>query len=293
MSIQKECEVLQSVLSKAINLLVEARTNTTRLSSCSISEIKVEISGILDICQEGMSSLEKSLEQVELLQAMLGNIGQSSSEKSAVGDKPQQKDSPDKQAEQKTDTYLDDSRLSVGEKYDWKLDDQDAHNFKDFRHNSTTQDKRNVSQSYGEIYGDKLTTEVLKYETILDPVMKYDSFSQGFDAVYYDKETDAVVIAEFKGQRSSASEAQKKFTWVPNVLRNIAEGNGVYTKASTEEWDLAKLIIEKYEKGDNIRYELFRTKFNEKTRQFYTVLEERKYLSKNSNISQKKQRGKI
>ncbi|MGB5960498.1 MAG: GNAT family N-acetyltransferase [Coleofasciculaceae cyanobacterium] len=87
MSIQKECEVLQSGLSKAMNLLTEARTNTNRLSSCSVSEMEEEISDILDICHEGMSSLQASMEQIQLIQSMMGNGLQSSSDNSSRGDK--------------------------------------------------------------------------------------------------------------------------------------------------------------------------------------------------------------
>lgn len=97
MSIQKECEVVQSGLNKAINLLAEARSNTNRLSSCSVSEMEGEIADILDICHEGMSELQASMEQIQLLQLMIGNGLQNSSDNSSRGDKLQAENLSDSQ----------------------------------------------------------------------------------------------------------------------------------------------------------------------------------------------------
>lgn len=74
MSLQQECDALQSELSKALKFLTEAKTSADKLSDCSFDEIAGLIASILDICHEGVSSLEASQEQIiELLRYLTGN----------------------------------------------------------------------------------------------------------------------------------------------------------------------------------------------------------------------------
>lgn len=72
MGIQEECDQLQSILSQALNFLVEAKNCANHLSYCPISEQDSEIYYILDICHDGLSSLRSSQSQIELIQAMIG-----------------------------------------------------------------------------------------------------------------------------------------------------------------------------------------------------------------------------
>jgi hypothetical protein len=57
--------------------LAEAKSRTNHLSDCPISEQDREICYILDICSEGLSSLESSLTQIELIQATIGSVSSS------------------------------------------------------------------------------------------------------------------------------------------------------------------------------------------------------------------------
>jgi hypothetical protein len=163
----------------------------------------------------------------------------------------------------------------VGNKYYWGLSTELGENFRDFRENSTSGDKRLVSQTLGESYGHEFVTDVLGYETVLDPISKFDSFPQGFDAVYQDANMGEIVIGEFKGQDSSESTEQKRIAWTANVCNKIIDRQGVYERAGDTERELAFKIKEQINKG-NVRYELVQTRFDAKTRDIYSVINKRK-----------------
>lgn len=163
------------------------------------------------------------------------------------------------------------------EKYYWQLDSANSEDFKEFRSDSSQGEKRLVSQTMGESKGDEFVKEVLDYDEVLSPDAKFDSFPQGFDAVYNDSHTGMWVIAEFKGQDSRLSKAQKKIHWTSDVCEKIDKHHGNYANAGDFEWKLARDIKKEMEYG-NVRYEVIRTKFDEKTGQMYTVIEDRKYL---------------
>ncbi len=73
MGINQECDVLQSMLIQVINSLAEVQSRAKSLSDCGVYELRREIAEILEICFEGMSGLKKSQNQIELIQAMIGN----------------------------------------------------------------------------------------------------------------------------------------------------------------------------------------------------------------------------
>jgi hypothetical protein len=114
-------------------------------------------------------------------------------------------------------------------KHYWQLSPEEKVDFQEFRQNSSISAKKIVSEYMGDFYGHKFMTDVLGYDTKLDPISKYDSFPQGFDAVYWDKTTNEIVIGEFKGQGSSESEKQKKQTWTSSVCEQIINSQGVYS----------------------------------------------------------------
>jgi len=73
MGINEECDVLQSMLSQVLDSLAEVQSRAHSLSDCGVYELKQEILEILKICFEGMSGLKTSQNQIELIQAMIGN----------------------------------------------------------------------------------------------------------------------------------------------------------------------------------------------------------------------------
>ncbi|WP_445248366.1 hypothetical protein [Microcoleus sp. OTE_8_concoct_300] len=73
MGIKQECDVLQSMLSQVLDSLAEAQSRAKYLHDCGVYELRREILEILEICFEGMSRLKKSQNQIELIQAMIGN----------------------------------------------------------------------------------------------------------------------------------------------------------------------------------------------------------------------------
>ena len=73
MGINEECDVLQSMLSQVLNSLAEVQSRAKSLPDCDIYELKREISDILKICCEEMNRLKLTKNQIELIQAMIGN----------------------------------------------------------------------------------------------------------------------------------------------------------------------------------------------------------------------------
>ena len=73
MGINQECDVLQSMLRQVIDSLAEVQSRAKYLPDCGTYELKREISHILEICCEEMSYLKASQNQIELIQAMIGN----------------------------------------------------------------------------------------------------------------------------------------------------------------------------------------------------------------------------
>jgi hypothetical protein len=151
----------------------------------------------------------------------------------------------------------------VGNRYYWNLTTEESKNFQDFRDNSSPTDKKIVSQTLGESHGHQFVTDVLKYDTILDPISKFDSFPQGFDAVYRDRNGE-IVVAEFKGQNASESAAQKRISWTSEVCDRIVnprDERDPYSRAGDTERALAHDIRTHLDRG-NVRYEVIHTKFD-------------------------------
>jgi hypothetical protein len=168
----------------------------------------------------------------------------------------------------------------AGTKYYWKLNAEDGENFQAFREDSTSGDKRLVSQTIGESYGHEFVTDVLGYETVLDPISKFDSFPQGFDAIYRDANTGEIVIGEFKGQDAVESKGQKRIAWSANVCDRIIARQGIYAKAGDVERELAFDIRAQIDRG-NVRYEMVQTRFDSQTGDIYSVVKDRRDLSAN------------
>ena len=156
----------------------------------------------------------------------------------------------------------------------------------------------------GEMYGHMFVEDVLGYECKLEPTDKKDSlffpsnedsksFSQGFDAIYWDKLSQEFVIAEMKGQSSKLSDAQKEFDYVLNVCQKITEGKGIYANPEDlKEYPAVKEVFDHYNNGGTVRFEVIRTKFNRKDNSLFSVIEQRAWLSNTENVRQKMSRGK-
>jgi hypothetical protein len=167
------------------------------------------------------------------------------------------------------------SSLLEETKHYWELSPEEIVNFQEFRQNGSISAKKKTSEYMGDFYGHMFMTDVLGYDTKLDPISKYASFPQGFDAVYWDKKTNEIVIGEFKGQSSSESTKQKKQTWTSNVCEQIINSQGIYANAMGEEFELAYVIKEHIEK-EAVRYELIQTKFDSQAGKLYSVMKTRR-----------------
>ena len=120
--------------------------------------------------------------------------------------------------------------------------------------------------------------ERLKYKEIFHPDNK--SIRQGLDSIYWDAKTGELVVVEFKGQGGSESPSQKKINWTPETCKKIQKYQKPYDKVSEYEREMAKKVLDAYDKGERIRYEVVHTKVDEKTGEFWTQLEKQTVLEK-------------
>jgi hypothetical protein len=164
----------------------------------------------------------------------------------------------------------------------WDLLNTDIQSFINFYKEKDEKKKTNLSRELGEIYGDKMAVEIFGYSTdlpgygrLLDPIEKYKSFPQGFDAVYFDPFLDEIVVVEFKGQTSSLSDEQKKLSYVSSVYQKIINSDAFpYRNAPASERDLA-FEIKRMHGENRVRFEVYRTCWDMKNEQLFTRLEKR------------------
>lgn len=146
----------------------------------------------------------------------------------------------------------------------------------DFRSGLGSQDKRIFSAFQGESFGHRYVETKLGYETLVHGDDK--SISQGLDGLYYDPKTQTTVVVEFKGQGSPESKLQKQHDWSATTCQKILKGNYPYGKTSEYERTMAKLVLERINRGDSVRYEVVRTQVDEAQGQVWTQLEKQTYL---------------
>lgn len=156
--------------------------------------------------------------------------------------------------------------------------DEDGWDMKQFRQSLSTQTKKDFSEDQGEIFGHRYVTDRLKYQEVFHADNK--SIHQGLDSIYRDNKTGELVVVEFKGQKSSESNLQKKPSWTPDTCEKIQRRDSPYNQVSEYERGMAKKVLDAYEKGERIRYEVVRTEVDEKTGKFKTQLEKQTYLEK-------------
>jgi len=179
--------------------------------------------------------------------------------------------------------------------HNWDIDEQTRRYLnqlydKNTYDENTAENKKYLSQYLGEAYGHKMVCNILGYTPILSPEDKYESFPQGLDGIYLDSE-ETIVVTEFKGQGSSLSGLQKKKDYPTYVCTKIVEGKDFpYRNVPQEEREFAKQILREIENGADVRYEVYRTKFDPELGELSTSLEKRDFpeanlSSKNSEIN--------
>jgi hypothetical protein len=156
----------------------------------------------------------------------------------------------------------------------------DGQEMREFRTSLSGQVKRDVSEIQGELFGHLYVTEHLRYQEVFHADSKSKSMRQGLDSVYYDPKAKELVVVEFKGQNSPESKGQKETSWTIKTCEKIQQRQGNYRQASESERNAANQILEAYNKGERIRYEVVRTEVNEKNGKFKTQLEKQTRLEK-------------
>lgn len=161
-------------------------------------------------------------------------------------------------------------------RHTWSQEDGMA--MADFRAELSRSGKGDFSEIQGESFGDRYAKEHLGYQEVFHADSK--SIAQGFDSVYWDPKQEAVVVLEYKGQMSHESRLQQQSAWTIERCEKICKREGVYQSVSEYERGAAEQILQAYEKGVPIRYEVARTYVEPKTKQLYTQIEKRTRLEK-------------
>jgi hypothetical protein len=140
-------------------------------------------------------------------------------------------------------------------------------------------DKQFVSETMGETFSHRYSTEVLGYIPLLHPDSK--GIRQGNDEVYFDPNKNEIVVVEAKGQNSPLSEAQKMHDYPKLVSEKIEDRTGIYKRASPEEQEIARMVLRAApEKGIGVRYEAHRTRL-EADGGLYTQIEKQEKVFAN------------
>jgi hypothetical protein len=160
------------------------------------------------------------------------------------------------------------------ERHYWNSQDGEA--MQQYRETLTTVEKRLISQIQGESWGHRYVTDILRYEEVFHGDSK--SIRQGLDGIYLDPKEDALVVVEFKGQRSLESAAQQRPTWTLDTCQKIQRYQFPYHKVSEFEREAAAIILQQYEAGRTIRYEVIRTEVDPNTGKMWTQLEKQTRL---------------
>jgi hypothetical protein len=160
------------------------------------------------------------------------------------------------------------------DRYYWPS--KDGKEMQQYRETLETREKRFISQIQGESLGHCYVTEILGYEEFFHGDSK--SISQGLDGIYLDPHDNALIVVEFKGQRSSESKAQQQSNWSLETCKKIQRYTFPYNRVSDSERDVAIFILKEYEAGRIIRYEVIRSEVDPQSGQMWTQLEKRTYL---------------
>jgi hypothetical protein len=145
----------------------------------------------------------------------------------------------------------------------------------------TPTNKRLLSETQGDLFGQRFATEHLGYQPYLHPDSK--SIRQGFDAVFFDPQTQAYVIAEFKGQTSRESTLQTQSDWPLTTCQKIVHGQPPYQQVSEYEREIAQTLLQLYDRGTVLRYEVIRSGVDPQGRH-YTQLEKQTRLEKQHTL---------
>lgn len=159
----------------------------------------------------------------------------------------------------------------------WPKEDGQA--MADFRNGLDRQKKQDFSAIQGESFGHRYVEDILGYKTMFHGDEK--SIRQGIDGLYFDQESDSLVVVEFKGQNSSESNAQKRRDWTIVTCQKIDEGlDFPYDKVSGYERTVARSILNAVERGQSVRYEVVRTEVSTTYGEMWTLLEKQIFLEK-------------
>lgn len=170
------------------------------------------------------------------------------------------------------------------EKPNSSASNSDGQEMKDFRKSLSEKEpefpKFKFSEFQGELFGHSYVTEILGYHELFHGDDKAESMRQGLDSVYYDLKAKEIVVVEFKGQNSPHEKDQQEPIWTIDRCQKIQRGEGKYIQATEAERRVADQILDAYNKGEKIRYEVVRTQVSERTGKFWSQLEKQTILEK-------------
>jgi len=268
MPLADDIEEFRRNVTKAIEELEEVRGVSDKLTECTVDEIHHHLTQLQDLCEQVSLEIKRSTDQLIEINARWGSeplkkfISRTSSFNTDFS-------SPSAETQFKKGehgNYLN--------RYYWNS--QDGESMQQYREIITTNEKRFVSQIQGESWGHLYVTEILGYKEIFHGDSK--SIRQGFDGVYLDPKDNALIIAEFKGQKSLESKAQKRPTWTLETCQKIRCYQFPYNNVSEFEREAATFLLQEYQSGRILRYEVIRTEVDPNTGQMWTQLEKQTRL---------------
>lgn len=267
---------LQGEISSAVHDLGAISAFSKKLPQCHAENLDREFIRISDLFEEVERKVKRASSQISQGNEKWGNgsFSNITSSSKMEGFTPVLSSSQINTSTPTTIHFTRGDRKDYLDRHYW--DSQDWEGIGEYRESLKPQKKSFISQTLGESWGHNYVTDILGYKEVFHGDSK--SIRQGLDGIYLDPEKDALVIAEFKGQNSPESTAQRRYSWTLDTCQKIQRSQFPYDNVSEFERQAALFILQEYDAGRIIRYEVIRTEVDPKTGKIWTQLEKRTHL---------------
>jgi hypothetical protein len=280
MSIAEDIEDFRRNVTKAVEDLEEIRWLTDKLTEFTVDEVCSQITQLQDLCKQVAAEIKRTGDCLIQINTKWGSEPLKRSTLTLASSRDNSSFAPllsgaiANPPASAAIHFTQGGHKKYLERHYWNSQDGEA--MQQYRETLTTAEKRWISQIQGESWGHRYVTDILGYEEVFHGDSK--SIRQGLDGIYLDPKGDALVVVEFKGQRSLESAAQQRPTWTLDTCQKIQRYQFPYDKVSEFEREAAAIILQQYEAGRTIRYEVIRTEVDPNTGKMWTQLEKQTRL---------------
>jgi uncharacterized small protein (DUF1192 family) len=271
MSIAEDIENFRRDVTKAVEDLEAIRWSTDKLTEFTVDELGSKIAQLQDLCEQVAAEIKRTKDCLIQINTKWGSEPLKRSTHTLTSSRVNSSFSPLLSG---AIHFTQGGHKKYLDRHYWNSQDGEA--MQQYRETLTTAEKRLISQIQGESWGHCYVTDILGYEEVFHGDSK--SIRQGLDGIYLDPKGDALVVVEFKGQRSLESAAQQRPTWTLDTCQKIQRYQFPYDKVSEFEREAAAIILQQYEAGRTIRYEVIRTEVDPNTGKMWTQLEKQTRL---------------